>query len=140
MNQKTPRSPYEKLGNLVYLGRTIDKIRLRHSGELRPDFYALMGQALDGRIMDYLGLDYAKFADFVLSGATDEECVAYCAANGRKLSENAIMIWNDFACKRGYKDSATPALDKFKMESGLSHRSDITTIFEYMEVDEGRKP
>ena len=138
MNE-TPRSPYEKLGGLVYLGRTIDKLRLKQAGELRPDFYALMGQGIDARIMDYLGLDYAKFAEIVLNGATDEQCVAYCLSHGRPLSENARMIWNDFACKRGWQDSATPVLEKFKAESGLSHRADIQTIFEYMEVDEGRK-
>jgi hypothetical protein len=140
MNHKTPRSPYAKLGGLVFLGRTIDKIRLKKSGELRPDFYELMGKGLDGRIMDYLGLDYAKFTELVLGGATDEECVAYCAANGRNLSENALVIWNDFASKRGTNDSASSALEKFKAGSGLSHRADLTTIFEYMEVDEGRKP
>jgi DNA gyrase subunit B len=30
-------------------------------------------------------------------------------------------------------------LARFKSESGLTHRDDIRTIFEYMEVDEGRK-
>lgn len=140
MNQQTPRSPYEKLGGLVYLGRTIDKIRLKHAGELRPDFFELMGKGFDARIMDYLGLDYATFAAFVLGGATDEQCVAYCAAHGRALSENALVIWNDFACKRGFNDSATTALENFKAGSGLSGRTDLTTIFEYMEVDEGRKP
>jgi len=140
MNQKTPRSPYEKLGGLVFIGRTIDKIRLKKSGELRPDFFELMGKGFDARIMDYLGLDYAQFTDYVLSGASDEECVAYCTAHGRKLSENAVVIWNDFACKRGFNDSATPVLEKFKVGSGLSARTDLTTIFEYMEVDEGRRP
>ena len=140
MNGKTPRSPYEKLGGLVFLGRTIDKIRLKRTGELRPDFVELMGKGLDARIMDYLGLDYAQFAEFVLSGASDEECATYCTTNGRKLTENLLVIWNDFACKRGCNDSGTPVLEKFKAGSGLSHRADITTIFEYMEVDEGRKP
>ena len=140
MSDKTPRSPYEKLGGLVYLGRTIDKIRLKKSGELRADFHELMGSGLDARIMDYLGLDYAAFAAFVQDGATDEECVAYVAQHGRRLSENGVLIWNDFACKRGWKDSGTPILEKFKAGSGLAGRDDITTIFEYMEVDEGRKP
>jgi hypothetical protein len=137
---KTPRSPSEKLGGLVFLGRTIDKIRLKHAGELRPDFEELMGKGLDARIMDYLGLDYAKFAEFVLTGASDEECVAYFTSNGRKLSENAVVIWNDFASKRGHNDAGTPILAKFKEASGFADRADITTIFEYMEVDEGRRP
>jgi len=137
---KTPRSPYEKVGGLVFLGRTIDKIRLKAAGQLRPDFFALMGDGYDARMMKHLDLAYAKFADFVLTGATDEECWQYCVQNGRKLNEVDQLIWNDFATKRGWKDAASGLLDKFKAESGLAGRSDIETFFEYWQVDEGRKP
>jgi hypothetical protein len=71
---KTPRSPYDQVGGLTYLGRCIDKIRLKEAGQLRPDFYELMGKGYDARIMSYLELDYEKFAEFVLTGATDEQC------------------------------------------------------------------
>ncbi len=136
---RTPRSPYEKLGGLNFLGRTIDKIRLKKSGELRPDFSDMMGKGYDARIMAYLDLDYAKFTEFVLTGATDEQCWNYCVQRGRKLNEHTILIWNDFAAKRGWRDSASELLVKFKAESGLSGRDDIQTLFEYWEVDEGRK-
>lgn len=137
---KTPRCPYEKIGGLVYLGRTIDKIRYKKTNELRPDFHELMGKGFDARIMGFLELDYAKFADFVLTGASDDECLQYCVQNGRKLNDLAILIWNDFASKRGWRDSGTEILEKFKAESGLASRNDIQTLFEYWEVDEGRKP
>jgi hypothetical protein len=137
---KTPRSPYEKVGGLYYLGRCIDKIRHRQAGTLRPDFYELMGKGFDGRIMGFLELDYAKFAEFVLTGASDDECFAYCQNNGRKLNELNVLIWNDFSSKRGWRDSASELLEKFKAESGLQVRSDLATLFEYWEVDEGRKP
>src|SRR3954462_14390814 len=75
---QTPRCPYDKIGGLVFLGRTIDKIRLKAAGKLRPDFFELMGDGYDARIMGYLNLDYSKFAAFVLSGASDEECWQYC--------------------------------------------------------------
>ena len=141
MNQelKTPRSPYEKIGGLVFLGRTIDKIRLKAAGQLRPDFFKLMGDGYDARMMKYLHLDYAKFAEFVLSGATDEECWRYCVQMGRPLSELDVLVWNDFAAKRGWRDAVSDLLEKFKAESGLAGRSDIQTFFEYWEVDEGRK-
>lgn len=137
---KSPRSPYDKIGGLVFLGRTIDKIRFKAVGHLRPDFFALMGDGYDGRIMKYLSLEYAKFAEYVLSGASDEECWQYCISNGRKLSDVEILIWNDFAAKRGWKDAASELLEKFKAGSGLAGRNDIQTFFEYWEVDEGRKP
>lgn len=137
---KTPRCPYDKVGGLVFIGRTIDKIRLKAAGELRPDFFALMGDGYDRRIMTYLHLDYAKFAEFVLTGASDDECWQYCVENGRKLTDVDILIWNDFAAKRGWRDAASELLENFKAKSGMAGRTDIQTFFEYWEVDEGRKP
>ena len=136
---KTPRSPYEKIGGLVFLGRTIDKIRLKAAGQLRPDFFALMGDGYDARIMKYLNIEYGKFAEFVRSGASDEECWQYCVDNGRRLSDVDILIWNDFAIKRGWRDGVSQLLEDFKAQSGLGGRNDIQTFFEYWEVDEGRK-
>lgn len=137
---KTPRSPYEKIGGLTYLGRCIDKIRLKQANQLRPDFYELMGKGYDARIMGYLELDYAQFAEFVLTGATDEQCWEYCVQHGRKMNDLTLLIWNDFASKRGWNDSASELLAKFKAESGLAARDDLMTLYEYWEVDEGRKP
>jgi len=136
---KTPRSPYDKVGGLVFLGRTIDKIRFKAAGELRSDFFELMGGGNDARIMKYLNLDYAKFAEFVRTGASDDDCWTYCVRNGRPLSDVDILIWNDFAAKRGWRDGASELLAKFKATSGLADRTDIVTFFEYWEIDEGRK-
>jgi len=137
---KTPRSPYEKVGGLYFLGRTIDKVRLRHANMLRPDFFELMGKGFDARIMGYLELDYQRFTEFVLTGATDEQCWNYCVENGRGLNDITALIWNDFSSKRGWRDSGSEILAKFKAESGLGQRDDLQTLFEYWEVDEGRKP
>jgi hypothetical protein len=137
---KTPRSPYEKVGGLYYLGRCIDKIRYKQAGLLRADFFELMGKGFDARIMGYLELDYAKFSAFVQSGAGDDECWDFCLQNGRKLNDLTVLIWNDFSSKRGWRDSASELLEKFKAESGLASRADLVTLFDYWEVDEGRKP
>lgn len=137
---QTPRSPYETIGGLTYLGRCIDKIRLKQAGQLHPDFHELMGKGYDARIMGYLELDYGKFAEFVRTGATDGQCWDYCVRHGRKMNDLLVLIWNDFASKRGWDDSATELLEKFKAASGLAGRDDLLTLFEYWEVDEGRKP
>ena len=45
--------------------------------------------------------------------------------------------------KRGWRDEdagSTQELGRYKASSGLAHRADIVTFFEYYEVDEGRKP
>ena len=51
-----------------------------------------------------------------------------------------LLIWNGFAAKRGWRDDASPTLEKQKTESGLAHRTDLLTFFDYYEVDEGRAP
>ncbi|MBK9990832.1 MAG: DUF5069 domain-containing protein [Verrucomicrobia bacterium] len=72
------------MGGLYYLGRCIDKIRMKQANQLRPDFFELMGKGFDARIMGYLELDYGQFTAFVLTGAADEQCWEYCVQHGRK--------------------------------------------------------
>ncbi len=42
--------------------------------------------------------------------------------------------------KRGWRDEASENLEKYKALSGLAHRADLVTFFDYYEVDEGRAP
>jgi hypothetical protein len=46
--------------------------------------------------------------------------------------------WNEFMRKCGWKDVVSPILDRRKKESGLQDRADIETMFQYIDVDEGR--
>ena len=80
-----PRSPYEKVGGIVYFGRMLDKVRLKSAGELHPDLHQNLGVGFDKRCVDF-----------------------------------------------------SETLDRRKKESGLSDRDDIQTMFDYIEVDEGR--
>ena len=136
---KTPRCPYIKVGGLFFLGRTIDKIRLKEANLLNPDFFELMGAGFDGRMMDYLGLRYVDFAEFVLSGASDDQCWDFCVKNGRTINDLAVVVWNDYSSKRGWRDSGAETLAKFKSDANLSHRNDIQTFFDFWAVDEGRE-
>jgi Domain of unknown function (DUF5069) len=49
-----PRSPYEKVGGIVYVGRMLDKIRLKAAGELPPDLHQNLGIGFNKRCMDFL--------------------------------------------------------------------------------------
>jgi hypothetical protein len=49
-------------------------------------------------------------------------------------------MWNDFMTKRGWNDEVTERL-KFRLaEAGVPHRTDIQTMFDYIDFDEGRIP
>jgi hypothetical protein len=39
------RSPYEKIGRLVYFGRMLDKIRLHATGKVPPEYQTNLGDA-----------------------------------------------------------------------------------------------
>lgn len=135
-----PITAFAKLGGLYFLPRTLDKIRLHSRGALHPDHHEFLGKGFDGRLCHFLGLDYDDLKQRVLAGGTDDEILAWIRARGRTIGDVDILIWNGFAAKRGWRDDATPTLERQKAESGLAHRADLLTFFDYYEVDEGRAP
>ena len=135
-----PISAFEKVGGLYYFARMLDKVRKHARGELHEEHHEYLGKGFDGRICHFLGIRYEALKDRVLAGGSDEEILAWAQQNGRKIGDVDVMIWNGFAAKRGWRDDATPGLEKNKADSGLAHRTDLLTFFDYYEVDEGRAP
>lgn len=117
----------------------LDKIRKYAHGELREDFHANLGLGMDARLCRFLHVDYARLRDVVLAGASDEEALAWCRANGRPHGEEDAVVWNGFISKRGWNDEASAILAKYKAEAGWSDRADIATFFDFFDADEGRK-
>jgi hypothetical protein len=135
-----PISAFTTVGGLIYFARMLDKIRKHVRGELREDYLANLGIAFDARCCNFLRVTYADLKKRVLEGGTDEEILAWCQSKGRAINAEDILTWNGFARNRGWRDEATINLEKNKAESGLAHRTDLLTFFDYYEVDEGRKP
>lgn len=139
--KQRPITAFAKLGGLLYLPRSLDKIRKHARGELHEEHHEFIGKGYDGRICHFLGIAYEALKARTLAGGTDEEILGWIEQQrGRKLTEVDALIWNGFASKRGWRDDATPTLEKQKAESGLAHRADLLTFFDYYEVDEGRAP
>jgi hypothetical protein len=59
---------------------------------------------------------------------------------GHRPSEAEIYMWNEFMLKRGWHDDASLTLKQLKREEGLTARSEIETIFQLIDVAEGRAP
>ncbi len=135
-----PITAFAQLGGLYFLPRTLDKIRVHARGELHPEHHEYLGQGFDGRLCHFLGLTYEALRARTLAGGTDDEILAWCRQHGRALGDADSLIWNGFAAKRGWRDDATATLERQKAESGLAHRTDLLTFFDYYEVDEGRAP
>lgn len=138
--KQTPISAFVEVGGMVYFARMLDKIRKHARGELREDFHEMIGKGFDGRCCRFFRLDYEAIKARTLQGGSDEEIFAWCRQNGRPVNDEDIAIWSSFSRKRGWRDDASKGLEEFKARSGLAHREDLATFFDYYEVDEGRRP
>jgi hypothetical protein len=137
-----PRSAYDQVGGLVYFARMLDKIRLHAAGNLPPDYHANLSIGFDGRCCRFLQVEYATLRQRVLQGGSDEQILQWCFQTGRQPSEEEILVWNSFLRKRGWRDEedgTTEELERYKAQSGFADRTDILTLFDYYEVDEGRR-
>ena len=135
-------SPYAKVGGLVWFACMVQKIRLRADGKLPEDYQDYMGRGFDGRCVRFLGIGYDSLIERVYEGGTDDELLKWSFDEGRRPSQEAILVWNEFVIKRGWRDSDSPdnELQEYKEHYGLGHRDDVLTYFDFFEVDEGRKP
>jgi gluconokinase len=138
-----PCSAYDRTGGIVYFARMLQKIRLCGAGALCADYHANLGSGFDGRCCRFLGIQYTALRDRVLEGGTDDEVLAWRFALGTRPNDEQVLVWNKFMLKRGWRDEddgSTKELEHYKASSGLAHRTDLVTFFDYYEVDEGRKP
>jgi len=134
------RSPYVKVGRLVFFGRMLDKIRL-HAGSRLPaaDYAANLGKGFDGRCCSFLHVSYDELKARTLQGGTDEELLAWAHQHGGPRTDEECEIWNGFMTKRGWRDAAAEMLAKRIQESALEAAT-VMTMFDYLDFDEGRDP
>ncbi len=137
--KQTPISAFVSVGGMLYFARMLDKIRKHARGELREDYFEMIGKGFDGRCCRFLRVDYEALKARTLAGGSDEEIFAWCQQHGRGLSEEDILIWSTFARKRGWRDEASDGLEKNKKDGGLGQRADLVTFFDFYEADEGRE-
>ena len=138
------RSPYAKVGRLVYFGRMLDKIRLHAEGKLPPDYVANLGDSspgvFDTRCCSFLRVKFAEVQARVHAGGlNDEQMLAWCHERGGPRTDEECMIWNLFLMKRGWRDDANARLRQRITEGGYESKP-IMTFFDYIDFDEGRDP
>ena len=132
------RSPYEKTCGLVYFGRMLDKIRSLTRGELRPEYVEDFEQDFDEKCAMFLGVCYELLVDYVNQGLTDQAILQSCFGMGHRRSEGEIHMWNEFMRKRGWNDELSGTLEDQKKKRAMLSRSEIKTMFQFMDADSGR--
>ena len=144
------RSPYARVGRLVYFGRMLDKIRLHAAGALPADYAANLGDAIptvfDGRICRFLRVTFAELQAHVVANpaASDAAVLAWVearavAAGHAPRTDEECEIFCAFLSKRGWRDSGAPILAQRAAEPAVAGRP-IATMFDYIDFDEGRDP
>jgi gluconokinase len=132
------RSPYDTVGGLFYFGRMLDKIRLQTKGELPPDYNANRGKGFDKNCVNFLRVTYDLVVQYVNDGLSDEAILQSCFGMGHRPSEDEIYMWNEFMRKRGWNDELSETLEGEKKKEAMLSRSEIKTMFQFIDADEGR--
>ena len=141
MADKLPRSPYDTVKGLVYFPRMLDKIRLHAAGVLPKDYHEHLGKGFDGRCVNFLGVKYDDVRKLALAGEKDEAVLEWCYQHGRRPTEEEIETWSGYMQKRGWRDDVSDRLANRLKEAGLGDRAkEVATMFDFIDVDEGRKP
>lgn len=134
------RSPHVKTKGLAYFARMVDKARLHAQGKMPPDYAENIGTGFDKRCCDFLKIDYAAFRDRALAGGSDEEILDWVYEHSRRPTEEEVEVWSEFMRKRGWNDEASERVTFRLVEAGLGDRTDIITMFGFIDLDEGRDP
>jgi len=133
-----PRSPLDELDGLLYFRRLCDKVRLMEAGTLDPDFHANLGKAMDLWMCQFLGVGYEDLKSQILSGATDEDALAWARENGVTRPDYEKAWFLSYLRNFGFRDHMSERLADRKKEAPHTDRDDILTFLDYIEVDEGR--
>lgn len=138
-----PRSPKALLGGVAHLRRFIDKIRLRHAGQLQDYNYMTVG--FDKDLIDFLGIDAKAFEQRVLVGGTDDELLAWVKANGKQLTQVEVCLFSENLLKSEPKDEAARQRFRGRLEEIATKRGvsvsalpAVSTWADAIELDEGR--
>jgi gluconokinase len=137
------RSPYDKVGRLVYFGRMLDKIRLHAADRLPPEYVANLGELrpfqFDARCCRFLGVRYDELKAQVVAGSSDAEVLAWAEAHGVVRTDDECNVWNRFLSKLGWRDDRVGVLRERVAAAGRGGQP-IETFFDFLEADEGRDP
>ena len=142
-HQTYPRSPKVVLGGIAHLARFIDKIHLRHAGQIQDYNYITAG--FDKYLIDFLGIDVKAFEQRVLAGATDEELLVWVKAHSRKPSDQEVAEWSKGLLVSGPKDEVARQRFQDRLQEIATKRGvlvgslpSVTTWADVIELDEER--
>ena len=138
-----PRSPKEQVSGLCHLGRLIDKIRMRNTGQILDYNYLTVG--FDKYLLDKLEVQGTDLEKRALEGGTDEEIADWVKANGKALTDEEKAQWNEMVLNGRPKNDQAQQRFNAKVEDVAKKRGvsvdqlpKVATWTDCIELDEGR--
>ncbi len=92
LTREFPRSPRETLAGFVIAARALDKCRSVLAGTA-GDYHS--GCPLDLMFLEFAGIPYDSFRDFVATGATDAEVAEWIEKNAKPRPRIEVIRWNN---------------------------------------------
>ena len=135
LTQRPPRSFRVRLGNYVVLARMLDKGRATLAGKNGEYIY---NSSTDQHLVKFLGFDPDALLKALATGKGDGEILEWIQAHSKTpRSPWEIGPWSAFMEKRGLDgDAETLALFAEKLGRLSKTREDVTTLFEFGELDD----
>ena len=131
-----PRSPYDEVGGIVFLPRTIDKMRAFIAGTVGA-YNAKTGVSTG--VFDLFGVTPDEFEQVVRDNPTDEG-VLQALMTRKPVSQAEIDDWDRRAVNRGPTDDAGWARHWQQLaDAGYGDRKDVRTTFDRLDLDDGRE-
>ena len=132
-----PRSPYDRLGNVSFLARAIDKMRAYVDGK-HGAYNAKTG--FSTQLFDLFGVTADEFEEIVKANESDEQ-VLNVLMQRRALTPQEIEEWNERCETRRPTDDAGIARHRKMLEdAGHGDRvEDVVTMYDRLDLDDGRE-
>ena len=134
-----PRSPRETMDGWMYLPRYVDKIRLHLAGKLHADYQENFGKGFDGMWLKAAGVTHEQMMDVVKKSITDGQVCDWLRQNVKKSPADKAACARDISSRPLPGDEAAQARLKMRKEQcGGSHRNDVKTFVDVIDLDEQR--
>jgi hypothetical protein len=133
LTKEPPRSPRERLGGYVILGRTLDKGRALLAGNIGEYHFDC---PLDNMLFGFKGVTGDEVKKLLEAGATDDDVLAWLETHGTPKSREEISEWASSG------EGARPYDDPERKEWFAGECAKLgldparTTLFDWLEADD----
>lgn len=135
LTKEAPRSPRERIGGYVILGRTIDKCRALLAGKI-GDYH--FDCPLDNVLFSFKGVTGDDFKKQIEQGATDEDVAKWLDQNGTAKTPEEVKQWSDGVEAYSMVNDENPEKREFFISEcqKLGLDPNQTTLFTWLETDD----